>query len=144
MPFRNTSPNCSSIIFSHWSSESTLSPTACKFKISKQRHELQPILCVNIRICWCTLWQYQLWSFKFRHTKLVRFWPKHECDQRKLQWNESTMPKMHDFQLLILKYLKKNVLLDFVSPNMKRVILFQMLSNCLYEKSFWSPVVFEL
>ena len=32
----------------------------------------------------CRLWQYWLWSYKSKNTKLVRFKPKNKCVQRKL------------------------------------------------------------
>ena len=31
-----------------------------------------------------TIWQYRLWSFLGKDTKLERFWPKIDCSQMKL------------------------------------------------------------
>jgi hypothetical protein len=36
--------------------------------------------------CARKLWQYRLWSFKSRDKKIVRFYPKDEFVQRKLQY----------------------------------------------------------
>ena len=50
----------------------------------------------------CTLWQYGLWSFQTRGTKLERFLPKSQHTQRKLlnfeNWVNGEMSKIgHHF-----------------------------------------------
>ena len=42
------------------------------------RNSMQLHLQINIYFCQCKLWQYRLWSFKARDTKLERFLPKNQ------------------------------------------------------------------